>query len=100
MRQHPEVPIAFVVLYGAAILAGRAHFRRSERWNWQKPLAAWNLGLSLFSLAGFVRVFPVVLHHITHYTWRENFCMDPESHYGSGPPSGLWVQLFILSKIP
>jgi hypothetical protein len=34
-----------------------------------------------------------------HYSWKENFCMDPESSYGSGS-TGLWVQLFILSKFP
>ena len=28
-----------------------------------------------------------------------NLCLDPRSMYGSGS-TGLWVQLFILSKLP
>lgn len=99
MVKRPWVPVLACVLYGLFILAGQSYFRTRPAWNARPLLALWNLGLSVFSFIGFSRVMPAVVHLYSHYTWQENFCMDPESHYGSGS-TGLWVQLFILSKFP
>lgn len=101
MVGHPVVPIVAVSLYVIGIIYGRFFYFTTKRaaWNWRTSLAAWNFGLSLFSFIGLVRVLPTQLHNLTHYTWKENFCMDPESQFGSGS-TGLWILLFILSKIP
>jgi len=88
-----------LVAYFAFIVGGKAYFENRAPWNFRKSLALWNFSLSLFSFCGFVRTFPALLHNIVHYSWRGNFCMDPESNVGSGS-TGLWTQLFVLSKFP
>ena len=61
--------------------------------------AAWNFALSLFSWIGTFRTLPQLLHNLASVSIRDNFCQDPAVTFGSGS-SGLWVQLFILSKFP
>jgi hypothetical protein len=99
MAANPMVPIAAVLLYGVFIVLGRSYFQSRPAWNWRTSMALWNLGLSVFSAVGFCRVAPQLIHDFYYYSVTENFCFDPESFYGSGA-TGLWVQLFVLSKFP
>jgi hypothetical protein len=93
------VPLAACVVYGMAIVLGRKYFTGRPAWNLRTALALWNFTLSFFSFMGFIRTFPYLFHNIMTYTWRENFCIDPETHVGSGS-TGIWAQLFTLSKLP
>jgi len=99
MSERPWIPIVACLAYGAAILGGQAYFRTRDRWHWRTTLALWNAGLSLFSLVGLLRTLPQLVHNLGSYTLEENLCWDPQMTYGSGS-TGLWVQLFILSKFP
>jgi elongation of very long chain fatty acids protein 6 len=101
MQQHPIVPVATCVAYLVIVFAGQAYMqqRPQQLWQWRIPLAAWNLLLSLFSFIGVLRTAPQLLHNLTVYSWRDNLCLDPRATFGSGS-TGLWVQLFILSKFP
>jgi elongation of very long chain fatty acids protein 6 len=99
LTHSPAVPVIAVLVYAAGIVLGQRYFGNKQPWDWRRTMAAWNLGLALFSLTGFLRTAPQLYHNFTHFTVRENFCFDPESHFGSGS-TGLWVQLFILSKFP
>ena len=99
MQHHPMVPIAACGAYGMLIWLGQHYFSSRERWNWRKTMAAWNLFLSIFSFIGVVRTAPQLVHNLWNYSARENLCVDPLVTFGSGS-SGLWVQLFILSKFP
>lgn len=99
MRQHPFFPLVVCLLYIVLIVFGRRYFTVRKAWNWRQTMAIWNLGLSSFSFLGLARTLPQLLHNYTHYTLGENFCVDPESHFGSGS-TGLWVLLFTLSKFP
>lgn len=101
MVNHPMVPVIALSLYVIGIIYGRYFYFTNNRsaWNWRTSLSMWNFGLSLFSFIGLVRVLPQQIHNLYNYTWKENFCMDPESQFGSGS-TGLWILLFILSKIP
>ena len=99
MQHHPMVPIAACVAYGILIGLGQRYFSSRERWNWRKTMAAWNLGLSIFSSIGLARTAPQLAHNLWTYSARDNLCLDPSATFGSGS-SGLWVQLFILSKFP
>jgi len=100
MIENPWVPVTTILLYGLFILMGRSYFETRPPWNWRTPLAVWNLCLSIFSLMGFCRALPPILHNLYHYSVFEFFCFNPESSYGSDPVSGLWMQLFALSKFP
>jgi elongation of very long chain fatty acids protein 6 len=99
MAQNPWIPTLAVSIYIVGIVAGRRYFADRPAWNWRKSMALWNLFLSVFSAIGFLRTLPQLLHNLSHYTLTENLCLDPESHYGSGP-TGFWVQMFCLSKFP
>lgn len=92
-------PSLVVVAYALMIVGGRAYFANRPAWNWRGTLAVCNLLLSIFSLAGFIRSAPQLAHNVMNYSWREYLCMDPFSTGGSGS-SGLWGQLFVLSKLP
>lgn len=99
MQRHNEVPILACIIYVIGILYGRYLMKSSKAWNLRNSLALWNLSLSLFSFIGAFRTAPQLYHNLTTMTLRDVLCLDPQSTFGSGS-TGLWVQLFILSKIP
>mmetsp|Transcript_4108 Transcript_4108/g.8484 ORF Transcript_4108/g.8484 Transcript_4108/m.8484 type:complete len:296 (-) Transcript_4108:217-1104(-) len=99
MAGHPLIPIAACVLYVVLIVAGQSYFENRPRWHWNTTMAAWNFCLSLFSTIGMLRTAPQLVHNLATLPIRDNFCGNPEANYGSGS-TGLWVQLFILSKFP
>lgn len=61
--------------------------------------ALWNLLLAVFSIVGMTRTLP----HLVRFVYTDGFtastCKDPQEWYLNGP-EGLWVGLFIFSKIP
>mmetsp|Transcript_27068 Transcript_27068/g.30892 ORF Transcript_27068/g.30892 Transcript_27068/m.30892 type:complete len:289 (+) Transcript_27068:77-943(+) len=99
MKDNPLVPVFACGSYVILIFAGQYLMRNQQSWQWRRVMAAWNLLLSVFSFVGMARTFPNLIHNLVTYTLRDNFCIDPRVTYGSGS-TGLWVQLFILSKFP
>jgi elongation of very long chain fatty acids protein 6 len=99
MQNHPIIPVAALAAYLFLIVWGRNAMQSREAWQWRKYLAAWNFSLSLFSWIGAIRTAPQLIHNLSTMSLRDNLCLDPEITYGSGS-TGLWVQLFILSKFP
>lgn len=100
MRENSWVPVVAILGYGIMIAVGKFYFAKRNAWSWRTCLALWNFGLSAFSLVGFCRVAPQLLHNLYHYSLQENLCFDPEQMYGSDRMIGTWVQLFVLSKFP
>lgn len=99
MQANPLCPIIACLLYGLFIVIGRKYFATREPLNWRIQLAAWNFSLSLFSFIGMARTAPQLFYNLSTISLRDNLCLDPQITYGSGS-SGLWVQLFVLSKFP
>ncbi|KAL7530982.1 hypothetical protein ACHAXR_003787 [Thalassiosira sp. AJA248-18] len=99
MQDRPMIPIVACILYGIFIILGRSYMAKNQPCSWRKILAAWNFSLSLFSWIGAFRTAPQLYYNLMTYPLRDNLCDDPASLYGSGS-TGLWVQLFILSKFP
>lgn len=99
VQVHPIVPVAALTAYGLLITVGRKSMEDKEPWAWRKYLAAWNLLLSVFSIIGTIRTAPQLAHNLYYLSLRDNMCMDPQITFGSGS-TGLWVQLFVLSKFP
>ena len=99
MQERPMVPLWACFLYVVLILIGRAYMSTRPAWSWRRTLAVWNFSLSLFSWIGAFRTAPQLYYNLTSFTLRSNLCDDPAALYGSGS-TGLWVQLFILSKFP
>lgn len=99
MQERPLIPILALTAYCVLCLLGRKVMANKEAWKWRKYLAVWNFSLSLFSWIGAFRTAPQLYHNLMNLPMRDNLCLDPQMTYGSGS-SGLWVQLFILSKFP
>ena len=62
-------------------------------------MGAWNLILAIFSFYGLVNTLPVLLTNLINNGFRYTVCTDPKDWYLTGPV-GLYVFLFIYSKIP
>ena len=99
MTNYPSIPVVACMLYAALIFGGQYYFSKREPLKWRSTLAAWNLFLSVFSTMGMLRTAPQLAHNLVTSSLRDNLCEDPRISYGSGS-TGLWVQLFILSKFP
>lgn len=99
MVEHPLVPIVTCIFYGVFIVKGTQYMSKREPWQWRQQLAFWNFFLSSFSFFGMMRTAPQLYHNLVTLSLRDNLCIDPQITFGSGS-TGLWVQLFILSKFP
>jgi len=99
MRDHPIVPIVAVLAYLVLTFCGQHAMSKREPFNLRGLMSLWNLSLSVFSWVGMFRTMPQLLHNLNRMSLRDNLCLDPRVTYGSGS-SGLWVQLFVLSKFP
>lgn len=99
MSQHNMIPVFAVAAYAILIFGGQHLMAKRAPWNWRRSMAAWNLGLSIFSWIGMFRTLPQLAHNLMTMSVRDNLCLDPRATFGSGS-TGLWVQLFILSKFP
>lgn len=100
MRDHWEVPILSVLAYVALITFGPSLMSKyNGSLNLRSAIAAWNAFLSVFSFMGMMRTVPHLVADITEKDYMSTVCTAPHLNWGSGA-TGLWVQLFILSKIP
>jgi GNS1/SUR4 family len=97
MTDHPWIPFVACGLYVVAIFKGQAYFKDRPAWNWRKSLAAWNLLLSVFSIIGFLRVAPQVIHNFYHYEMKDIVCESPYQLVGVGP-TAVWGFFFLMSK--
>jgi elongation of very long chain fatty acids protein 6 len=102
MAEHYEWPVLFVVIYLLGCYFGKKHMDTVEYkniWDSRMALAVWNALLCTFSFMGAIRTVPHQLYLITNTPFVETICTPPDHEWGVGA-TGLWVQLFILSKIP
>jgi len=60
------VHISFVYLMG--IFFGQLYMKNREQFKLRRTLIAWNTMLAIFSVAGFLRTFPELLHIL----WKPN----------------------------
>mmetsp|Transcript_14786 Transcript_14786/g.17607 ORF Transcript_14786/g.17607 Transcript_14786/m.17607 type:complete len:301 (+) Transcript_14786:48-950(+) len=98
-REHWVLPIVVVTAYMAAVYFGQKYMATRERLDLRYKLAGWNAFLCLFSFAGAMRTVPDLLYRFGSEPLSASICSSPTSSWGVGA-TGLWVQLFIFSKIP
>lgn len=97
---HPMIPCVLVAGYMAFCYFGQKYWMANRpAFDLKTPLAYWNLFLSTFSFMGMFRTVPHLLHNLHTRTLEENLCTPAQISFGDGAV-GLWVQLFIFSKIP
>jgi len=97
MDSNPWVPILAVTVYGISIFLGKRYMKNRPAYDLRKLMAAWNLFLALFSIMGFTRTAPQVLHNLVNYSWYDNMCTDGQSLVGTGT-TAYWIMIFTMSK--
>lgn len=98
-RAYWPLPIVIVVAYMASVYFGLRYMGPRERRDLRNPLAYWNAALSFFSFCGAVRTVPELLYRLGSEPLSATMCTAASESWGTGA-TGLWVQLFIFSKIP
>eukprot|EP01064_Diplonema_japonicum_P038124 TRINITY_DN912_c2_g1_i2.p1 TRINITY_DN912_c2_g1~~TRINITY_DN912_c2_g1_i2.p1 ORF type:complete len:321 (+),score=38.25 TRINITY_DN912_c2_g1_i2:52-1014(+) len=94
-----EVPVGAVATYlFGLVVVGQVIMSYMKPFDLRIPLAAWNWFLAVFSLIGAVRTVPHLLSNLSN-SFEGTICDSPDVTWGVGA-TGLWVQLFIFSKIP
>mmetsp|Transcript_47677 Transcript_47677/g.103683 ORF Transcript_47677/g.103683 Transcript_47677/m.103683 type:complete len:349 (+) Transcript_47677:44-1090(+) len=96
-RQHAEIPIFVTALYLLFIFTVPEIL--SKPLGLKTAFAFWNLLLSVFSFLGMTRTVPHLVTALGEHGFRYTVCYDPVQWYSCGP-AGLWMALFIFSKIP
>jgi hypothetical protein len=98
-KRNNWLPVLCVTLYGIGIWVGPWLMKGRKPFDLRWTLATWNLSLSVFSFCGMVRTWPHVVYNLNAFSFEETLCRPAVSMYGQGA-TGLWVQLFIFSKMP
>jgi len=99
VRDHAEVPVLTSCLYLSFVFYVPDLLKGSQPLKLRSAFAAWNLTLCAFSVVGSVHTLPTLLENLFKHGFLYTVCRDPEDWYLNGP-TGLWVGLFIFSKIP
>ena len=93
------MPYVLVCLYMLSIFYGKQYMKNREPYQLTNYLATWNATLSIFSLIGALRTTPELLYRLSNQSFNELICTDSTNTWGTGS-CGLWVQLFVFSKVP
>jgi len=100
MKESSWLPIVAVVFYLTAIVVGKkAMADRDALKGWRSTMALWNMCLAVFSFMGTIRLLPYAMHNMFNMGAEEVFCHNARETFAFGS-TGLWVQLFALSKFP
>jgi len=92
------VPFVFaLLLYLPALYIGQMIMQKREPFNLRLPMMLWNSGLAIFSIIGFLRVFPEMVHSLNRFGFHHSICNNSYIHV---KPARYWIYLFVLSKIP
>jgi len=85
-------------LYLILVFSGKAIMDSRTPFQLRGALAAWSAGLATFSIIGFSRTFPELMHTLISGGVEESVCNT--SYLTTNKVSALWTWLFIASKIP
>jgi hypothetical protein len=94
-----SLAIGLVVGYLVFITAGSKVMSGMKPFDLRLTLAGWNLFLCVFSFVGMIKTMPYLLGSVMSQPYEQTVCTLPVESWGNGT-TGLWVMLFIYSKIP
>mmetsp|Transcript_32777 Transcript_32777/g.104491 ORF Transcript_32777/g.104491 Transcript_32777/m.104491 type:complete len:328 (+) Transcript_32777:33-1016(+) len=95
-----QVPLVTSVGYVAFIAYGHTFMKERPAFHLQRQLVAWNFFLALFSFVGATKTAPLLWTTLMQSSgdgFHTTLCGSAADGYGKGS-SGLWVQLFVVSK--
>lgn len=86
-----------VLFYLPVLYFGQILMRNREPFNVKLPMMIWNSGLAIFSIIGFVRVFPEFVFTLSSKGFHSSIC---DNSYVNVKQARFWIYLFVLSKTP
>ena len=96
-RDHADIPVFAVCIYLGFIFYVPGLLKKPMQL--RRTWAYWNLLLSVFSIIGATRTVPHLVDTLRTKGFIFSLCAEPESWYLRGK-EGVWVSMFIFSKIP
>jgi elongation of very long chain fatty acids protein 6 len=96
-EMHPEVVVTSVLVYFFVVFFTPRVLKRP--WNLKPFFFYWNFFLALFSMVGSWKVVPTLINALIVHDFDYTICTEPRIWYNHGQV-GLWVTLFVYSKIP
>jgi hypothetical protein len=99
MGEHTEIPVICVTAYLALVFYGREFMADKTALNLKPLFTLWNFILSAFSFIGLSYTLPVLVESYTTHGFYYTVCETSTNWYANGP-SGFWVGVFCLSKVP
>jgi len=96
------VPLCYYAsaLYLAVIFGGQAYMSTRQRFEMRRFLTAWNVMLAAFSIFGFARTLPELIHVLFSIPRGMYHSVCSSSYVEVDRVSGFWSSLFVLSKVP
>jgi hypothetical protein len=98
-RDHGEVPVFVIALYLVFVFRGQKWMADRKAYTLKLPLTLWNFSLALFSWVGAFATVPRLINGLLDKGYRYTLCASPYD-WSAEYPAGLFVGLFIYSKIP
>ncbi|XP_039313032.1 elongation of very long chain fatty acids protein 6 [Solenopsis invicta] len=85
-------------LYMILIFGGQHYMASRPRFELRGILCLWNTLLATFSIIGFTRTAPELIHVLRHHGLHHSICIP--SFIEQNCVSGFWTWMFVLSKLP
>ena len=98
-RNHAEIPVFAITLYLMFVFYVPGFLEHRKALRLKHAFAAWNAALAVFSCIGTMRTAPHLYDALTAKGLDYTLCTPPNQWFRDGPV-GLWMALFIYSKIP
>nr|XP_006816342.1 PREDICTED: elongation of very long chain fatty acids protein 6-like [Saccoglossus kowalevskii] len=93
--EHWTDSFVYSAIYLILVFAGRKVMQHRQKFDLHKVLAVWSGSMAVFSLIGFLRVFPKLLEEYNQGGWQRTLC---DQSFMEGV-SGFWSLAFTLSKV-
>lgn len=85
-------------IYMILIFGGQHYMSNRSKFELRGILTLWNSMLATFSIIGFTRTAPELIHVMRNYGFRYSICVP--SFIEQDCVSGFWTWMFVLSKLP
>jgi elongation of very long chain fatty acids protein 6 len=100
IKVHEEIPVFLVIAYLTLVFYIPEIMTKKNPVNLRPFFMGWNLLLAIFSCFGAYYTVPTMVSTLMTHGYRYSVCQNPALDYYHNGACGLWVALFILSKIP
>ena len=96
LEENWTLSIYISAVYVALVFLGKRWMRDRPAYSLRRPLAMWNTGLMVFSVLGFLALFPPVARSVIQNGFLHSVCHD--NLFSTSPQTALWGTLFLFSK--